>query len=179
MQHDCNSATLTQNGEAVPVLCLSSKHRVCSPPYHLPCFQIMERGDKQSLKKLLSIAGEERFKQKANSFQARFQREEVGEVLFQGMMRALGYSKNTKPFEELAHNVPLNSIESEESLAVKQALLLGTAGLLPSQRSQGKSAREKEVQELEQIWKSVGKKAKTMSEKDWHLSHVYPNNSPV
>jgi hypothetical protein len=57
--------------------------------------------------------------------------------------------------------------------------LLGTAGLLPSQRWQGKSAREKEVQELEQIWQSAGKKVETMREGDWNLSHIYPNNSPV
>jgi len=57
--------------------------------------------------------------------------------------------------------------------------LLGTAGLLPSQRWRGKSAREKEVQELEQIWQSAGKKVKTMREGDWNLSHIYPNNSPV
>jgi len=75
--------------------------------------------------------------------------------------------------------VPLDSIESREGLALKQALLLGTAGLLPSQRWQGKFAKEKEVQELEQIWRPVGKKVKTMRENDWNISHIYPNNSPV
>ena len=133
-------------------------------------------------------AGEERFKQKALHFQAEILRpalsalsagEEAGQVLFRGMMRALGYAKNTKPFEDLADRMPLNSIESREGLALKQALLLGTAGLLPSQRWQGKFAREKEVQELEQIWQPAGKKVKTMKEGDWNLSHIYPNNSPV
>jgi len=57
--------------------------------------------------------------------------------------------------------------------------LLGTAGLLPSQRWQGKFVREKEVQELERIWQSVDKKVKTMKKGDWNLSHIYPNNSPV
>jgi len=107
------------------------------------------------------------------------QKEEAGQVLFRGMMRALGYAKNTKPFENLADRMPLNSIESREGLAPKQALLLGTAGLLPSQRQQGELAKEKEVQELEQIWQSAGKKVKTMRESDWNLSHIYPNNSPV
>jgi hypothetical protein len=75
--------------------------------------------------------------------------------------------------------MPLSSIEARENLALKQALLLGTAGLLPSQRWQGKFIRENEVQELEQIWQSEGKKVKTMKEGDWNLSHIYPNNSPV
>jgi hypothetical protein len=109
----------------------------------------------------------------------RAQKEEAGQVLFRGMMRALGYAKNTKPFEDLADRMPLNSLESREGLVLKQALLLGTAGLLPSQRWPGKFAREKEVRELERIWQSAGKKVETMRESDWNLSHIYPNNSPV
>jgi len=185
MWHDCNSATLLQSGKLVPVLCLAKalRHQAYLLPDQLPCFQILDHVDRQTLGKLLNIAGEERFKQKAMHFQAeilRFaQKEEAGQVLFRGIMRALGYAKNTKPFEDLADRMPLNSIESREGLALKQALLLGAAGLLPSQRWQGKSAREKEVQELEQIWQSAGKKVKTMKEGDWNLSHIYPNNSPV
>jgi hypothetical protein len=98
------------------------------------------------------------------------------------MMRALGYSKNMKPFEELAHRVPLNFIESikpRESLVLKQAWLLGTAGLLPPQRSQEEFSQEEEITELKQTWRSTGKGAKTMNEDDWNLWHIYPNNSPV
>jgi hypothetical protein len=75
--------------------------------------------------------------------------------------------------------MPLNSLESSEGLALKQALLLGAAGLLPSQRWPGKSAGEKEVRELERIWRSAGKEVGTMRESDWNFSHIYPNNSPV
>jgi len=191
MWNDCNSATLLQNGKPVPVLCLAKalQHQAYLLPYQqLPCFQILDHMDRQTLVKLLNTAGEERFKQKAMHFQAEILRpalsalnggEEAGQVLFRGMMRALGYAKNTKPFEELADRMPLNSIESREGLVLKQALLLGTAGLLPSQRWQGKFAGEKEVQKLEQIWQPASKKVKTMKESDWNLSHIYPNNSPV
>jgi hypothetical protein len=185
MWHDCNSATLLQSGKPVPVLCLAKalRHQSYLLPQQLPCFQILDHVDRQTLEKLLNTAGEERFKQKAMHFQAeilRFaQKEEAEQVLFRGMMRALGYAKNTKPFEDLADRMPLNSIESREGLTLKQALLVGTAGLLPSQRRPGKFAREKEVRELEQIWQSAGKKVKPMKEGDWNFSHIYPNNSPV
>ena len=181
MWHDCKSVTLLQSGKSVPVLCLAKalRHQAYLLPYHLPCFQILCRMDRQTLRKLLNAAGEERFKQKAVYFQAELKHEEAGQVLFQGMMRALGYTKNTKPFEELARRLPLNFIESGEGLAIKQALLLGTAGLLPSQRWQEKFAEEKEVLELEEIWRSAGKKVKAMRESNWNLSHIYPNNSPV
>jgi hypothetical protein len=185
MWHDCNSATLLQSGKPVPVLCLAKalQHQAYLLPYVLPCFHILDHVDWQTLGKLLNTAGEQRFKQKAMHFQAEIlrlaQKEEAGQVLFRGMMRALGYAKNTKPFEDLADRIPLNSIESRAGLAQKQALLLGTAGLLPSQRWPGKLSKEKEVQELEQIWQSAGKKVKPMKEGDWTFSHIYPNNSPV
>jgi hypothetical protein len=181
MWHDCNSATLLQSGKLVPVLCLAKalRHQAYLLPHQLPCSQILDHMDRQTLGKLLNAAGEERFKQKARHFQAELKQEEAGQVLFRGMMRALGYAKNTKPFADLADRIPLDSIESREGLTLKQALLVGTAGLLPSQRQPGKFAREKEVQELEQIWQAVGKKVKTMKETDWNFSHIYPNNSPV
>jgi hypothetical protein len=215
MWHDCSSATLLQSGKPVPVLCLAEalRHQAYLLPYHLPCFQILDRVDRQTLGKLLKAAGEERFKQKALRFRVeslrgvypeqdeipscslpwaldsspsaqndrkrRAQKEVAGQVLFRGMMRALGYAKNTKPFADLADRMPLNSIESREGLTLKQALLLGAAGLLPSQRWPGKFAREKEVQELEQIWQSAGKEVETMKESDWNFSHIYPNNSPA
>ncbi len=189
MWHDCNSATLLQSGKTVPVLCLAKalRHQAYLLPHQLPCFQILDHIDRQTLEKLLNTAGEARFKHKARHFQAKLKREKAGQVLFRGMMRALGYAKNTKPFEDLADRMPLNSIESREGLAPKQALLLGTAGLLPSQRWPGTFAREpvlslskeKEVRELEQIWQSAGKKVEPMKEDDWNLSHIYPNNSPV
>lgn len=189
MWNDCNSATLLQSGKSVPVLCLAKalRHQAYLLPCQLPCFEILDHVDRQTLGNLLNTTGEERFRRKARHFQAELKQEEPGEVLFRGMMRALGYAKNTKPFEDLAHRMPINSIEFREGLAPKQALLLGTAGLLPSQRWPENSAKEpvlslskkKEVRELEQIWQSVRKKVKTMRESDWNFSHIYPNNSPV
>jgi len=180
-QHDGNSATVLQNGRTVPVLCLShnSQHKA----YHrLPCFQIAKHRDRQTLWGLLNIAGEERFRQKAESFQVELQRGEAKEVLWKSMMKALGYSKNMKPFEELACKVPLSfleEVESGESLLLKQTWLLGVAGLLPCQRTRTEFSEEKETRELEQTWQAVGRGTKAMSQNDWHLTHIYPNNSPV
>jgi len=181
MWHDCNAATLLQSGKSVPVLCLAKalQHQAYLLPCQLPCFEMLDHMDRQTLGNLLNTAGEQRFKQKARHFQAELKQEEAGQVLFRGMMRALGYAKNTKPFEELADRMSLNSIAFREGLALKQALLLGTAGLLPSQRWPGNLVREKEVQELEQTWQWAGKEVKTMRESDWNFPHVYPNNSPV
>ena len=138
MWHDCHTPTLLQNGKSVPVLCLAQalQHQAYLLPRQLPCFQILNHMDKQTLGKLLNTAGEERFKQKAMRFQTEILRldsngikkAEAGQVFYRGVMRALGYAKNTKSFEELADRIPLNIIETQEGLAPKQALLLGAAG---------------------------------------------------
>ena len=181
MWHDCNSATVLRTGRKVPVLCLAKalRHQAYLLPCTLPCFPILDRMDTDTLKKMLDTAGKQRFRRKAKRFQAELKEKRAGQVLFRGIMRALGYAKNTKPFVELADRMPLTSIGPKEGLAAKQALLLGIAGLLPSQRQQIESNKEREVQELEQIWHSMDSSVETMKESDWNLSHIYPNNSPV
>lgn len=185
VRHNIKSATLRQNGKLVPEVCLSPKlwHQAYLIPYHqLPCLRVVKNRDKWDLLGLLNFAGEERFRHKAALFQAGLLREEVGQVLFRGMMRALGYSKNSESFEQLACRVPLNFVEGMKprgDLSLKQAWLLGMAGLLPSQREGEAFSKGNGVRKLEQIWRLVGKEADTMGENDWHMSHVYPNNSPV
>ncbi len=190
MWRDCSLPTLLRSGKPIPLLCLARalRYQAYLLPHTLPCFRILDHMDRPTLKKILTTAGEERFRQKATHFQTEvlspaLSTLSVGhvasQVLFRGIMRTLGYAKNTEPFEDLADRLPLSFIESREGLAMKQALLLGTAGLLPSQRRQEELFREKEVQELEQIWQSADIKAETMNDSDWILSNIYPNNSPV
>ena len=193
MWHDCSSATLLQNGKLIPIVSLATelRHQPYLLPQELPCFQILHHIDRQTLVERLIAAGDARLRQKATQFRVEMlciaQKEGAGQVLFRGLMRALGYARNTKPFEDLADRMPLNFIESNKGLIAKQALLLGAAGLLPFQRMGGKFVgqlvtsrlMETQVEELEQTWQSVGKEVKTMRENDWHLSRIYPNNSPV
>ena len=179
--HDCSSATVLRSGKRVPVLCLAKalRHQPYLLPYTLPCWSLLDHIDAHTLKKILDTAGEQRFRQKAQRFQAELKQNQAAQVLFRGIMGALGYAKNTNPFLELADRIPLASIESRQGLAAKQALLLGTAGLLPSQRQQIEPTKEGEVHELEQIWQSTESHVQTMKESDWNLSRIYPNNSPV
>jgi hypothetical protein len=184
--HDCHSPTLLQSGRQIPVLCLAEalRYQPYLLPYRLACFQILRRVDSQTLERLLDGAGEERLREKAARFQNEILRHRLtepaaGQALFRGIMRALGYAKNTRPFEELADRLPLDCIESTAGSIPKQALLLGAAGLLPSQRRPRRPVRSKEVQELERTWRSVARHIEAMSENDWTFSHIYPNNSPV
>jgi len=180
-----HSDTVLQSGRSIPVLCLAEalRHQAYLLPRSLPCAGTVNRIGREGVMTLLRATGESRFRLKATRFQNEIllsrQKEHAGQVLHKGMMRALGYSRNTKPFEELASRIPISYIESTEGPIEIQALLLGTAGLLPSQRSLRECSPEGEISDLEHAWRSVQRSVSTMSYADWSFSHIYPNNSPV
>ena len=197
MWHDTRAATHLQNGRSVPILAIhkytiptSQLPDLTCPPAILtmPCLKAVEHFTLDIMTELLDSAGDERFLAKASQFQAALAHMEPSQCLYEGIMEALGYSKNKIPFLELSHRLPLQLLESithgqmpeEECLARQQALLLGTAGLLPSQRGswhQETESDDKWVEQLERIWASYPQ-AETMSEDDWHLFKVRPNNLP-
>ena len=198
-RHDTKADTTLQNGETVPILALNKYIKspishwpdlVYSPAtLNMPCLKTVNGLTRSVVAKFLDSAGKERFLAKASRFQADLAQMEASQSLYQGIMGALGYSKNKLPFLELARRLPLGLLESmaqsqisdEKSLAWLQALLLGTAGLLPSQRPnwhQGNKLDAQWVDKLERLWTS-SHRSKAMSENDWHLFKVRPSNSPI
>ena len=199
MWHDTEAATNLQNGENVPILVLGKyiKSPVDQSPnwayppagLSMPCLKAAKRVTPGVMAEFLDSAGEKRFSAKAIKFQADLAQMEAGQCLYQGIMGALGYSKNKRPFLELACRVPLQLLESmtqgemtdEECLARQQALLLGTAGLLPSQRPnwrQENKSGDKWIDKLEKLWDS-SRQTVAMSYDAWHLFKVRPSNFPV
>jgi len=199
MWHNTKTDTNLQNGKSIHILAL---HKYIKSPIsqwldrieppatlNMPCLKASQRLTMGIIAEFLDSAGEERFLAKAVKFQADLAQVEASQALYQGIMGALGYSKNKLPFLELARRLPLQILEStttgkisdEECLARQQALLLGTAGLLPSQRQsrhRGNELDEEWIDKLERLWTSYPH-IKTMSLNAWHLFRVRPNNSPI
>ena len=198
MWNDTEAATNLHNGEIVPTVALHKyiKRPISQPSnrvyplttLRMPCFKAVDSLTTSIVAEFLDTAGEERFLAKAARFQADLAQMEASQCLYQGIMGALGYSKNKIPFVELARRLPLQALESitqgkisdEESLARQQALLLGTAGLLPSQRPNWhqESKQDKWIDKLEGLWAS-SRQTEAMSANAWHLFKVRPNNFPV
>jgi hypothetical protein len=198
MWHNHKAATTLQNGKSIPTLALdqyltdkTSQWLNPAPETALtiPCFEAAHGLDTGIIAEFLDGAGEERFLAKANRFQADIAQIGASQSLYQGIMGALGYAKNKLPFLELARRLPLQLLESitqgkildEERLAWQQALLLGTAGLLPSQRSnwhEETKLDDKWIDKLERLWVS-GHHPESMADSAWHLFKVRPNNFPV
>ncbi len=152
MWRDTEVTTDLQNGGKVSILAL---HKYIKNPtsqwsnlayspatLNMPCHYATGHLTTSIIVEFLDSIGKERFLAKVARFQADLAQMEANQSLYQGIMGALGYSKNKLPFLELARRVPLQVLESltrgkisdEECLAQQQALLLCTAGLLPSQR---------------------------------------------
>ncbi len=199
MWHNAKTATRLQNGREAPILALhkyikipiSQWPNLASFPatLNMPCLKVAPYLSTSTIVEFLDSAGEERFLAKAARFQKDLAKMEASESLYQGIMGALGYSKNKLPMLELARRLPLQTLESmtqgkisdEECLVRQQALLLGTAGLLPIQRQdryQGNMLADWWAAELERLWTSFHR-TKAMSCHAWNLFKVRPNNSPI
>jgi hypothetical protein len=103
----------------------------------------------------------------------------AGQVIYQGIARALGYAQNAGPCQELARRLPASKLIINGKPAdspYQQALLLGHAGLLPSQRH--RSVKDREAAKLEKIWRSTGI-TRTMKKADWCFFRVRPDNFPT
>ncbi len=186
--HDSQAPTLLQNGQVVPTICLGffinstleelNKGSSLSGDFLVSCPIFSSHSNMDNLSKILTAAGEERFATKTRSFHEALKEEDAGQALYRGIARALGYAQNAKPCEELSNKLPLTILEGfkSESDITRQALILGTAGLLPSQRH--RSFEDREVDKLERTWRSLGI-TEAMNEADWCFFRVRPENFPT
>jgi hypothetical protein len=185
-QQDSQTPTMLQDGRAIPTICLGSfvhgpldelLNLTANSPISCPAVSRYSNSD--GLNKLLTTTGVKRFKAKSNLFRKALNKEDAGQVLYQGIARALGYAQNAEPCQELARRLPISKLIKTGKPAadfVQQALLLGHAGLLPSQRH--RSLKDREVAKLEKIWQSAGI-TEAMKESDWCFFRVRPDNFPT
>jgi hypothetical protein len=82
--------------------------------------------------KLLQQAAWSRFLSKSEELKIKSRQVGVEQALFEALFRALGYKQNIWPMQRLGELVPLIA-QVKPNLLTWQALLLGVAGLLPSQ----------------------------------------------
>jgi len=139
------------------------------------CRNAAQRLGGDRLGRLLDEAGERRFRLAAERFASRMSSEAPSEVLYRGIMGALGYAKNTAAFESLARQLPYARLQEycsdrpeAERPRVLAALLLGKAGLLDLSGSV----------DLEKIWACSGE-GTAMSRSHWRLFRVRPVNHPA
>ncbi len=142
-----------------------------------------KRLDIENIKGVFESLGNERFLEKADAVRLLRTRLDFEQILYEGIMEALGYSQNSKPLRELAQRVPFADFDhmSEEEI---QAILFGVAGLLPSQTKKPLPITEKEhpfVVALEKLWYASkhAVQANRMNATQWRFSNMRPFNYPT
>ncbi len=116
MWDDRDGCTVLQDGRAVTVLPLhpyvgdSDGVATTLVAPEEPCWDVVMRLGEYAVGEVLDRLGEERFRSKAGNFQAKLAVKERDQVLYEGLMRALGYSRNSESFEELACRMPIKTL---------------------------------------------------------------------
>ncbi len=198
--HDNTRFVSTSSGEEIPVLGLEPHLAVNvedMPLYfatipHLP-FHCAETRQPHQITAAIDAAGDERLRARAATFEAEMTQLEPDEVLYRAVMVALGYSRNTAAFGELAELVPLSIVEAvaasakvEARSSILQALLLGRARLLPSQRSTECGLPASPADQLfearfEARWRDLAARWADGCEmkQTWRFARVRPDNFPT
>lgn len=108
------------------------------------------------LKGVFESLGRERFLEKTESMRLLRTRLDFEQLLYEGIMEALGYERNSKALRELAQHVPFADLDQKSELEI-QAILFGVAGLLPSQREKplpSEVTDDPSVTALEEFWRA-------------------------
>ena len=107
------------------------------------------------LKGVFESLGRERFLEKAESMRLLRTRLDFEQLLYEGIMEALGYARNSKAMRELAQHVPFKDLDQKSESEI-QSVLFGVAGLLPSQREKALSTEvtnDPNIVALEESWR--------------------------
>lgn len=138
----------------------------------------------------LDRAGDARLTAKAAQFEAAFTTTPPGQLLYAGLLDALGYARNRAPMATLAGELPLIVLEAwlpigdaRESFRVAAALLLGVGGFLPLTPAMialsGLTAAD--ALAIERMWaeRRAPWRGLLIPPEHWILARTRPANHPV
>jgi hypothetical protein len=100
----------------------------------------------------------------------------LDQALYESLMEALGYGGNAPQMLALARLLPWRIVRAQRSPAAREALLLGSAGLLPSQRAH-RGPLEGHVAELERRFAAA--RLPALHSGLWKLWGIRPANAPA
>ena len=106
------------------------------------------------------------------------------QLLYEGVMEGLGYSKNREPFLRLAKNIPLKKI-AELGIPLTsttiESLMFGAANLLPKSNSLEEKEARQYVRLLKKNWKEYRTHyhGEILHPADWQFFPTRPSNFPT
>jgi len=136
----------------------------------------------EECQELLESAGLYRLRRKAERLDGLIQKHGCDEALYHELMRALGYRRNANAMAALATRVPLRDLRSCQSVTQSFALLLGVAGLLPTELPRRWSTDNRAY--VRHLWDHYWRvqdawSTAAMTRAHWQLAGCRPLNHPV
>ncbi|MBI3006591.1 MAG: DUF2851 family protein [Ignavibacteriales bacterium] len=106
------------------------------------------------------------------------------QLLYEGIMEGLGYSKNRAPFQQLAKNVSLKVVEKmglDEGGIKLEALLFGASGLLPKVKTLSEEPSREYARGLIEAWNDIRRlfRSEVLHAADWQFFPTRPVNFPT
>ncbi len=135
----------------------------------------------------LDLAGDWRMLDKAARFEAMLKVDSPQIVLYRGIMEALGYPVNKMSFRRLAALVGPEALhrqiarpDTEVSLLSGQALLMGTAGLIPESTTDFEGDICEYVRGIREEWAKINQESSKaqMEKSEWCFGGTRPQNYP-
>jgi len=149
-----------------------------------PCHDAVQRLGIGGAQAALEAEGDRRFAAKTARFSAAVRASGLDQALYEGLLEALGYGGNAPPMLALARLLPWQRLRERATSAAApgvdvqfqmEALLLGSAGLLPSQRGH-RGPVEPYADQAERAFAAAGLPA--LAPRIWKLWGVRPANFP-
>ncbi len=104
------------------------------------------------------------------------------QLLYEGILEGLGYSKNRRPFIRLSQHLTLEFLRSVHADTIQiEALLFGVAGLLPASSEHLSDDAASYASFLREAWSSLEPfyRGERLMGSDWVPSPTRPANTPV
>lgn len=158
-----------------------------------PCWQRTQHWPIERLIGHIEAAGDARMEEKTARMEADLDvYGSLDEVLYRGLLDALGYSSNREPMRALATALPLSTLTSlpysgslSERATLLEAVLLGAASLLPSQRPDLTAhdwVTSDYIEAIERLWQAnapiLSHSLHKSAIEGWQWDRTRPANSP-
>lgn len=132
--------------------------------------------------RILEAAGQERLRRKSLRMSRVIQSVGEEQALYTALLRGLGYKNNAGISENLARSIPVSLLSSlgGNNEECNFALLLGVAGLLPSNVDEDSNPPWLKVRDLWDYWWPHQDRfsEKTLRAEHWRMDHCRPGNHP-
>lgn len=141
-----------------------------------PCHDACARLGRAGVNRALDGEGDGRMQASVERWRGRIAEQGIDDAVYAGVLGALGFGGNAAAMEALAQAAPWHSLRARSADADNlTGVLLGVAGLLPSQRGLARP-QDAAVAAMEQAFARSGFIPGTMA---WKLWGVRPQNHPA